>query len=214
MLRLKNEIDIQPLQALYQGLSDAAFQNAWRRALRKTGNWVRVHVAKRLSTATRIPQKVIKQRVYFFLRSQMHGKVWLGLNPIEAGRLGSARQTRAGVTVGRHRFPGAWVMRYRDPGGVYRRTGRWMTVKRKVVVNGPKEKLLATVQGKLVRVVPKGPRAREYWVTQRREAYEKVKVEWDAAAESVFREVAEESRQRLLEILEQEIRWEIRKATQ
>lgn len=194
MLRLKNEIDIQPLQQLYQGLSDAAFQNAWRRALRKTGNWVRVHVAKRLSAATRIPQKVIKQRVYFFLRSQMHGKVWLGLNPIEAGRLGSARQTRAGVTVGRHRFPGAWVMRYRDPGGVYRRTGHWMTAKRHIVTNGPKGK--------------------DYWVTQRREAYEKVKVEWDAAAESVFREVAEESRQRLLEILEQEIRWELRKATQ
>ena len=50
--------------------------------------------------------------------------MWLGLNAIEANRLGKTRQTRKGVTAGRFRFDGAWLMKKIAPDGpVYRRTG-------------------------------------------------------------------------------------------
>lgn len=189
---LKAEIDIRPVLQIGHGLSDAALEHAWRRALRKTGEWIRTHVARTLSSEIKVPQKVLKQRLYFFLRSMKQGKVWLGINPIEARRLGAARQTRRGVTVGRHRFDGAWTMKIRDPGGVYRRTGRWRIGKRHVVTNGPAGK--------------------EYWQNNVMvEAYEEVKFDWDEAGERAFRSVAARAQERLFEILAQELRYELSK---
>lgn len=122
---LKVEIDINQVLALTHGLSQAAMTNAWRRTLRKTANWVKSQTAKAVSKETRIPQKLLRQRLYFFLRSRNTGKVWLGLNAIEAHRLGNPKQTRRGVTVGRHRFEGAWMMSKAAPDGpVYRRKGK------------------------------------------------------------------------------------------
>ena len=121
---VKVEIDIKQVLTLMHGLPPSAMQNAWRRALRKTSNWVKSQTAKAVSKATRIPQKILRSRLYFFLRSKDTGKVWLGLNAIEAQRLGTPRQTSKGVTVGRHRFEGAWTRKKIDPNGVvYRRTG-------------------------------------------------------------------------------------------
>lgn len=196
---LKAEIDIRPVLQLASGLSEFAISNAWRRALRKTGDWVKTHVARTLSSDLKVPQRVLKQRLYFFLRSNkmMEGKVWLGLNEIEARRLGSPRQTRTGVTVGRHRFDHAWIYQtWRNTpknGGVFRRTGKFMTIRRHHYTNGPK--------------------GREWWTEERREAYEEVRFEWDEAGERAFREIAARAQARLFEILEQELRWEISKVT-
>lgn len=122
---LKVEIDINQVLNLVRDLPPAAMQNAWRRTLRKTANWVKSQTAKAVSKEAKIPQKVLRSRLYFFLRSRDTGKVWLGLNAIEANRLGRPRQTRKGVTVGRHRFDGAWMMKNVAPDGpVYRRTGK------------------------------------------------------------------------------------------
>lgn len=122
---LKVEIDVNQAFALLRGLPPSALQNAWRRTLRKTANWIKSQTAKAVSKETKIPQKLLRQRLYFFLRSRDTGKVWLGLNAIEANRLGKPRQTRRGVTVGRHRFEGAWMMRQAAPDGpVYRRKGK------------------------------------------------------------------------------------------
>ncbi|HDT2084610.1 TPA: hypothetical protein RCG82_000621 [Enterobacter roggenkampii] len=120
---IKVDIDVGQVLALTQGFSANASQAAWRRTLRKTGRWVKAQTAKAVSHETRIPQKLLRQRLYFFLRSRDSGKVWLGLNAIEAHRLGKPRQTRSGISVGRHRFDRAWQMRRRAPDGpVYRRT--------------------------------------------------------------------------------------------
>lgn len=86
MNRLKVEIDVGAVTAVLQGLSPSAMQAAWRRTLRKTAAWIKSQTAKEVSAATRIPQKTIRRRLYFFLRSADTGKVWLGLNPIEAHR--------------------------------------------------------------------------------------------------------------------------------
>lgn len=125
MDRLKVEIDIKDVTAALQGLSSAAMQAAWRRTLRKTAAWIKSQTAKEVSGATKIPQKVIKSRMYFFLRSAEKGKVWLGLNPVEVHRLGKVTQTGKGMRVGRTSYEGAWRKTEAQPNGpLYRRIGK------------------------------------------------------------------------------------------
>ncbi|QDQ28240.1 phage tail protein [Chitinimonas arctica] len=122
---LKVQLDTRQVNDLLNGLPPAAMQAAWRRTLRKTSTWVKSQIAKIVAKDTKVPQKVLRQRLYFFLRSRDAGKVWLGLNPLQANRLGTPRQTRRGVTVGKHRFAGAWTMAQRAPAGpVFQRTGK------------------------------------------------------------------------------------------
>ncbi|QDQ24933.1 phage tail protein [Chitinimonas arctica] len=122
---LKVELDTHQFFDLLHALPPSAMQAAWRRTLRKTSTWVKAQVAKTVAQDTRVPQKVLRQRLYFFLHSRDSGKVWLGLNPLQAHRLGKSRQTRRGVSVGRHRFAGAWTMAQRAPTGpVFQRTGK------------------------------------------------------------------------------------------
>ena len=172
-IALKVELDIRPALAMASVLSESAVRAAWRRALKKTGQWVKTYVAKGVSREVKIPQKVLRARLYFFLRSMMEGKVWLGTNPIEAHRIGTPRQTRRGVTVGRLQFDGAWIYRSRHSsskeGKVYRRVGA------------------------------------------ARAPFEMVRYEWDAVGERVFREVAGRAEARMMQILEQELNYEIHK---
>lgn len=122
---LRVEIDVYEALRILRQLSPKAMQNAWRRSLRKTHVWIKGQVAKAVSKNSKIPQKVLRSRIYFFLKSYDTGKVWLGLNAVEAERLGYPRQTRTGITAGRFRFQSAWVMKRVAPDGpVYRRTGK------------------------------------------------------------------------------------------
>ncbi|ONC18928.1 phage tail protein [Burkholderia pseudomallei] len=136
MNRLKVEIDVGAVTAVLQGLSPSAMQAAWRRTLRKTAAWIKSQTAKEVSAATRIPQKTIRRRLYFFLRSADTGKVWLGLNPIEAHRLGSVAKTRKGMRAGRTPFEGAWRQSKRQPDGpIFERVGKARLPYRVVTVN-------------------------------------------------------------------------------
>lgn len=197
---LKVEFDISRWTALAAGLPPSAMQNAWRRTLRKTMTWVRSQVAREVSGATKIPQKVIRERLYFFLRSAVTGKVWLGLNAIEADRLGATRQTRTGVTAGRFRFPGAWVYRSRySDGGAERR----IKIRRSDGSIETKHYYSSDANaGKVFRRVGRA-----------RTPYERVKFDWSQGGEAVFNRVADRARERLMTILEQEVNYEIQKAT-
>ncbi|WGS50846.1 phage tail protein [Paraburkholderia sp. D15] len=125
---LKVEIDTAQVTAALQGLSASAMQAAWRRTLRKTAAWIKSQTGKEVSKGTLIPQKVIRKRLYFFMRSADTGKVWLGLNPVEAHRLGSVRETKKGIRAGRFTFDGAWRQTKAKPDGpIYRRTGKSRT---------------------------------------------------------------------------------------
>lgn len=136
MDRLKVEIDVGQVTATLQGLPAAVMQAAWRRTLRKTAAWIKSQTAKEVSRATRIPQKVIKNRLYFFLRSADTGKVWLGLNPVEAHRIGTVSKTSKGMRAGRLTFEGAWRQSKRNPEGpLYRRTGKAHSPFEKVTVD-------------------------------------------------------------------------------
>ncbi|WP_035552123.1 phage tail protein [Burkholderia sp. 9120] len=125
---LKVEIDVGAVTAALQGLSPQAMQAAWRRTLRKTAAWIKTQTGKEVSKGTQIPQKAIRKRLYFFMRSADTGKVWLGLNPIEAHRLGSVRETKKGMRAGRFTFDGAWRQTKAKPdGALYQRTGKART---------------------------------------------------------------------------------------
>ncbi|RKT98737.1 phage tail protein, partial [Burkholderia sp. Nafp2/4-1b] len=53
------------------------------------------------------------------------GKVWLGLNPIEAHRLGAVRRTKKGMRAGKTLFDGAWRKTKAQPNGaIFRRVGK------------------------------------------------------------------------------------------
>jgi len=128
MDRLKIELDVRQVTETLQGLPSSAMQAAWRRTLRKTAAWIKSQTAKEVSGATKIPQKVIKNRLYFFLRSADTGKIWLGLNPVEAHRIGTVSKTSKGMRAGRMTFEGAWRQTTRNPDGpLYRRTGKART---------------------------------------------------------------------------------------
>lgn len=125
MIEFNAQLDPAALQRLLAmfPLTDAACQRAARRALRKAVRWVDSRVARDASNELRVTQKIIRARLRAYTREGgMQQKIWLGLNAVAAGRLGTPRQTASGVRVGRHAFPGAFVIpRF---GGVYRRAGK------------------------------------------------------------------------------------------
>lgn len=196
---IKVELDIKQVLDLMHGLPPAAMQNAWRRTLRKTANWVKSQTAKAVSKETRIPQKLLRQRLYFFLRSRDTGKVWLGLNALEADRLGTPRQTRSGVTVGRHRFQSAWIYRSRYSDG-----GAQRAIKIKRSSGAVETKSYNSSDANTGKVFQRVGKART--------PYQRVKFDWSGSGEAAFRDAAARAEERLLVVLRQEVNYEIQKA--
>lgn len=125
MLDLKVELDPRALQRLTDGfaLSESAVRGAARRAVAKATKWTQMTASRKISAELRVAQKVMRSRLRTYVKGTgEERKVWLGLNSLAASRLGSPRQTRSGVQVGRHQLPGAFIVR-KYGGGVYRRTG-------------------------------------------------------------------------------------------
>ena len=116
------QIDASSLAEMMSLLSGKALDAAWRRALRKTLAWIKSQVAKTISADTNIPQKILRRRLKTRLGNT--GTAWLGMNPIKAQRLGNTRQNKVGVSAGRFRFPGAFLIG-RAPGTTaFRRVGK------------------------------------------------------------------------------------------
>lgn len=167
--KIKVEVDVSVALALLRNISKSAMQSAWRRTLRKTSNWVIGQASRAASGKTKIPQKVLKSRIRFYLKDAATGKVWLGLSALPADRIGKPRQTRAGVTVGKHRFGHAWLIK---PGG------------KTVFIRSGKTRL----------------------------PIERVMVDWAGDGDAALRSVVPAIQQRLIEILTQEVNYEILKA--
>lgn len=122
-----NKKDLNHLTDVYGLLDDQAEAAAYR-AIRKTANWMKVIASREISKEMKLAQKVVRQRLKVFMqdRQALQAKIWLGLYSIRASQLANTMsQTRTGTTVGRHRFPGAFVATmktgHRD---VYKRRGQ------------------------------------------------------------------------------------------
>ena len=82
---------------------------AQRRAINKTLRWLRTQIARAVSRQERIAVTAVWQRLRAYpAGSNGQGKLWFGINPIEASRAGRPRQTRAGVSVAGRRYQGAF----------------------------------------------------------------------------------------------------------
>ncbi len=108
-------ITLQADQAALKAFTDfaalvpKALSAAQRRAINKTLRWLRTQIARVVSRQERIAVTAVRQRLRAYpVGSNGQGKLWFGINPIEASRAGRPRQTRAGVSVGSRRYEGAF----------------------------------------------------------------------------------------------------------
>lgn len=82
---------------------------AQRRAVNKVLRWLRTHIAREVGRQERIAIAAVRQRLKAFpVSSNGQGRLWFGINPIEASRAGRPRQTRTGVSVAGRRYQGAF----------------------------------------------------------------------------------------------------------
>lgn len=82
---------------------------AQRRAINKTLRWLRTHVAREVGRQERIAIAAVRQRLRAFpVSGSGQGKLWFGINSIEASRAGRPRQTRTGVSVAGRKYQGAF----------------------------------------------------------------------------------------------------------
>jgi hypothetical protein len=85
---------------------------AQRRAVNKVLRWLRTHIARDVGRQERIAIAAVRQRLKAFpLSSNGQGRLWFGINPIEASRAGRPRQSRTGVSVAGRRYQGAFFKR-------------------------------------------------------------------------------------------------------
>ncbi len=109
-------LNIQPSAVHSQALREfgqlvpKAAAAAQRRAINKTLGWLRTYIARAVGKQERIAIGAVRQRLraYPVSGGTMRGKLWFGVNAIEASRIGKARQTRAGVSVAGRRYQGAF----------------------------------------------------------------------------------------------------------
>jgi len=109
-------LNIQPSAVHVQALKEfgelvpKAAAAAQRRAINKTIRWLRTHIARAVGKQERIAIGAVRQRLraYPVTGGDMRGKLWFGINAIEASRTGRARQTGAGVSVAGRRYRGAF----------------------------------------------------------------------------------------------------------
>ncbi len=109
-------INIQPSAVHSQALREfgqlvpKAAAAAQRRAINKTLGWLRTHIARAVGKQERIAIGAVRQRLraYPVTGGTMRGKLWFGVNAIEASRIGRPRQTGSGVSVAGRRYQGAF----------------------------------------------------------------------------------------------------------
>ena len=116
--------DLQAFQDFAKLVPKAAAA-AQRRAINKTLGWLRTQIARAVGRQERIAVAAVRQRLrsYPVSGSANSGKLWFGLNAIEASRIGNPRQGNAGVSVAGRRYQGAFYKKvYGNSADIWIRT--------------------------------------------------------------------------------------------
>jgi hypothetical protein len=94
----------------FAALVPKAAAAAQRRAINKTLRWLATQIARAVGRQERIAVAAVRQRLraYPVSGGANSGKLWFGLNAMEASRIGRPRQNRSGVSVAGRRFQGAF----------------------------------------------------------------------------------------------------------
>ncbi|QIA02133.1 hypothetical protein [Pseudomonas fluorescens] len=109
----------------FAALVPKAAAAAQRRAINKTLRWLATHIARAIGRQERIAVAAVRQRLraYPVSGGANSGKLWFGLNAMEASRIGRPRQSRSGVSVAGRRFQGAFFKKvYGNSADVWIRT--------------------------------------------------------------------------------------------
>jgi len=109
----------------FAALVPKAAAAAQRRAINKTLRWLASHIARAVGRQERIAVAAVRQRLraYPVSGGANSGKLWFGLNAMEASRIGRPRQSRSGVSVAGRRFQGAFFKKvYGNSADVWIRT--------------------------------------------------------------------------------------------
>jgi hypothetical protein len=103
--------------------SDKQLQQAIQRALRKTTQYVKTHMQRRLGEQLAINQHALKNRVVTHVSRDKSGRasIWIGLNDLPAHRLGRVRQNRLGARVRNYQYRDAFVVRRGNQAVAFRR---------------------------------------------------------------------------------------------
>ena len=97
-------------------------QDAMREAAKKTTRWANNEGISRIVKLTGVRRAVVKGRTAVkFSYQDGKGNVWFGFNPISLSRL-RPRQTRKGVTAGKVKRPGTFIVQSLN-GQVFKRRG-------------------------------------------------------------------------------------------
>ncbi|MDT8921747.1 hypothetical protein RBE51_02680 [Pseudomonas taiwanensis] len=106
-----NPQDVQGFEDFAKAVPKA-IASAQRRAVNKTLRWLRGQIARQVGRQERIAVAAVRQRLKAFpISSNGQGKLWFGINPIEASRASRPRQSRSGVSVAGRRYQGAFFKR-------------------------------------------------------------------------------------------------------
>ncbi|WOE81586.1 hypothetical protein RZO07_10265 [Pseudomonas protegens] len=170
---------------------------AQRRAINKTLLWLRTYIARAVSSKERIAVGAVRQRLRAYkVNSKMQGKLWFGINPIESSRIGRARQNRSGVSVAGRRYQGAFFKKvYGSQADIWIRTGS----KHFRSEDYPESQVSGAGSG-------------SGWVSEQDNRFPlaKAKVSLDDVRPT-FEDWVKRADERLLEILKQELNFELQK---
>lgn len=182
----------------FAALVPKALAAAQRRAINKTLRWLRTQIARAVSRQERIAVTAVRQRLRAYpAGSNGQGKLWFGINPIEASRAGRPRQTRAGVSVAGRRYQGAFFKKvYGGQPDIWIRTAS----KHFDASNYPESE------------VSGGGGRRSGWISENDSRFPlaKAKISLDDVRPH-FEEWTNRAHQRLLVVMEQELNFELQK---
>lgn len=130
MIEVRAAFDDAGFQPLARLLDDGRILSAARRASRKTAGWVRTQMARAIGNEARLPKRILASRGHLYDKGWRTGggggvafKVWFGLDPIFADRIGKPVKLARGYRVGKHSFKTAFMPRRgRYAGKLYHRT--------------------------------------------------------------------------------------------
>lgn len=182
----------------FAALVPKALAAAQRRAINKTLRWLRTQIARAVSRQERIAVTAVRQRLRAYpAGSNGQGKLWFGINPIEASRAGRPRQTRAGVSVAGRRYQGAFFKKvYGGQPDIWIRTAS----KHFDASNYPESE------------VSGGGGRRSGWISENDSRFPlaKAKISLDDVRPH-FEQWTNRAHQRLLVVMEQELNFELQK---
>lgn len=110
------DLELQGIQAIVDELDPTAKQAdaALKRTLNRMAKWLQTRTARGLSQELQMPQRVIRRRMKkSSITKSADGysiRLFYGLNEVDLIYLG-AKQTRKGVTAGKHKVDGAFIVK-------------------------------------------------------------------------------------------------------